>query len=31
VPLTVLRGPRTLDVDVASIDRLRWLRLRQSY
>ena len=31
VPLKVMRGPRTLDVDVASIDRLRWLRLRQSY
>ena len=31
VPLKVVRGPRTLDLDVASIDRLRWLRLRQSY
>ena len=31
VPLKVARGPRTLDLDVASTDRLRWLRLRQSY
>lgn len=31
VPLKVMRGPRTLDLDVPSIDRQRWLRLRQSY
>ena len=31
VPLKVLRGPRTVDLDVGSIDRMRWLRLRQSY
>lgn len=31
IPLKVVRGPRTLDLDVTSTDRLRWLRLRQSY
>lgn len=31
VPLRVLRDSRLIDVDVGSIDRMRWLRLKQSY
>jgi S1-C subfamily serine protease len=31
VPVRVARGPRQVDLKVASTDRLRWLRLRQSY
>jgi S1-C subfamily serine protease len=31
VPLRVMRQDRVLDLNVPSIDRMRWLRLKQSY
>lgn len=31
VPLRVLRASRVLELEVPSIDRMRWLRLKQSY
>lgn len=31
VPLRVMRESRILELDVPSIDRMRWLRLKQSY
>jgi S1-C subfamily serine protease len=31
VPLRVLRGSRPVEVTVPSIDRMRWLRLNQTY
>jgi hypothetical protein len=31
VPLRVMRASRVLERRVPSIDRMRWLRLKQSY
>ena len=31
VPLRVMRANRVIELDVPSIDRMRWLRLKQSY
>jgi hypothetical protein len=31
VPLHLMRDSRVLELQVPSIDRMRWLRLKQSY